>query len=72
MFMPMWTYLKSRVRSEEGAETVEYALVIGLFVLLAVGALLIAGDAVQTLFENIAEWLSVAGGEPALPTPPAS
>jgi pilus assembly protein Flp/PilA len=54
----LYCFLLSWFRSEDGAETVEYALVVGLFAIAAVVALLVAGDGIRALFNSIGTALS--------------
>jgi pilus assembly protein Flp/PilA len=61
------TYLRSFVRKDEGQDLLEYALLVGLIALVAVGAVEAAGGHVSAIFENINEELAGpaggAGGE---------
>lgn len=41
-------------RNEEGQDLLEYALLVALIALVAVGAVTAAGTSVQTIFNNIA------------------
>ena len=55
------TRVQSRLEREEGQALVEYALIIALIALLAVGGLTLAGQHVNTMFSSIADQL------PAIP-----
>lgn len=48
------------LRREEGQDLTEYALIIGLIVLLAIGALQIMGTSIQSIMDRIATALSNA------------
>jgi pilus assembly protein Flp/PilA len=54
------TYVKSFVRQEEGQDLLEYALLVALIALIAIGSVGLAGDAVNTIFADIATQLSNA------------
>jgi pilus assembly protein Flp/PilA len=47
-------YVKSFVRKDEGQDLLEYALLVALIALVAVGAVTLAGQAVQNIFTDIA------------------
>jgi pilus assembly protein Flp/PilA len=53
------TALRSLVRREEGQDLLEYALLVALIALVCVVAITAAGDNVNTIFNQIAEALSV-------------
>jgi len=46
--------LRAFVRGEEGQDLLEYALLVALIALVAVGAITLAGTKVNTIFANIA------------------
>jgi pilus assembly protein Flp/PilA len=48
------------VRDTEGQDLLEYALLVALIALVAVGAVTAAGTSVNTIFTNIAAKLSAA------------
>lgn len=48
------TYLRGFVRKDEGQDLLEYALLVALIAVLAVGAITTAGEAVQGAFADIA------------------
>ena len=52
--------LNSLVRREEGQDLLEYALLVALIALIALGAVQMAGGAVNTIFTNIATALQNA------------
>jgi Flp pilus assembly pilin Flp len=52
--------VKSFARNEEGQDLLEYALLVALIALFAIGAVQMAGGSVQTIFENIATQLANA------------
>jgi pilus assembly protein Flp/PilA len=45
--------VRSFVRAEEGQDLLEYALLVALIALVAVGAVTAAGDSVKTIFTSI-------------------
>jgi pilus assembly protein Flp/PilA len=52
------TYVRARLGREEGQALVEYALIISLIALLAIGGLTLAGGKVDTMFSSIADKLN--------------
>ena len=52
------SFVKSVVRSEEGQDLLEYALLVALIALVAIAAVTAAGQSVSTIFTNIASALS--------------
>jgi len=56
----LMTYVKSFVRENEGQDLLEYALLIALIALVAVGAITAAGGSVNTIFTSIAAAISSA------------
>jgi pilus assembly protein Flp/PilA len=55
--MNLYTRLQSIVRGEEGQDLLEYALLVALIALVAVGAITLAGTNVNTIFGQIASKL---------------
>lgn len=55
-------YVKSFANQEEGQDLLEYALLVALIALVAVVAVTNAGEAVNTIFTNIAGELDTAAG----------
>ncbi len=53
-------FVKSFARNEEGQDLLEYALLVALNALIAVGAVTAAGGAVNVIFTNIAAALTAA------------
>jgi pilus assembly protein Flp/PilA len=53
-------YAKTFVNNEEGQDLLEYALLVALIALVAIGAVELAGGAVSTIFGNIAGELTTA------------
>ena len=54
----MWMLLKKLVKEEEGTETVEYAVVGGLVVIVGVAIWLILGQNVSTKISQLASAVS--------------
>ncbi|HEY7443633.1 MAG TPA: hypothetical protein VH701_14505 [Vicinamibacterales bacterium] len=48
------TYLKSFVRKDEGQDLLEYALLVALIAIVAIGAVTLAGTEVDAIFDQIA------------------
>ena len=53
-------FVKSFGRNEEGQDLLEYALLVALIALIAVGAVTAAGGAVNVIFTRIAGALTAA------------
>jgi len=53
----LWLKLTSWLRREEGQDLTEYALLIGLIVILAIGAITLMGESISTVLSNIASTL---------------
>ena len=53
-------YVKSFVREEEGQDLLEYALLVALIALIAIGAVTLAGQSVNSIFTEIATKLAAA------------
>ena len=53
-------YVKSFTTQEEGQDLLEYALLVALIALIAIGAVTAAGGAVNTIFQKIADGLANA------------
>ena len=58
MMLSMITRLQSIVRRDEGQDLLEYALLVALIALVAVGAITLAGKNVHTIFGQIATALT--------------
>ena len=52
--MDLITRLRKLARGNEGQDLLEYALLVALIALVAVGAVTVAGVNVSTIFNNIA------------------
>ena len=53
-------YVKSFVNQEEGQDLLEYALLVALIALVAVGAVTAAGVSVNDIFTSVADQLDTA------------
>jgi pilus assembly protein Flp/PilA len=53
-------FVKSFARNEEGQDLLEYALLVALIALIAIGGVTLAGGAVNVIFTNIANALTTA------------
>jgi pilus assembly protein Flp/PilA len=53
----LWVKLTSWLRREEGQDLTEYALLIGLIVILAIGAITLMGESISNVLSNIASTL---------------
>jgi len=58
--MKLVNALKSFARNEEGQDLLEYALLVALIALVAIGAVQAAGGSVATIFNSIATQLGNA------------
>ena len=55
----MLNFLKN-LKSEEGQDLLEYALLVALIALVAIAAVTAAGGSVKTIFQSIADQLGAA------------
>jgi len=53
------TYIRARLGREEGQALIEYALIISLTALLAIGGLTLAGGKVDQMFSAIGNSLNI-------------
>jgi pilus assembly protein Flp/PilA len=53
-------YVKSFANQEEGQDLLEYALLVALIALVAIGAVTAAGESVNTIFQSVADQLGAA------------
>jgi pilus assembly protein Flp/PilA len=60
--MRLISFLLEFLREEEGQDLIEYALLVALIALVAVGALITAGSKVNTIFTNIGTKLGENAG----------
>ncbi|MBC7260891.1 MAG: Flp family type IVb pilin [Chloroflexi bacterium] len=56
----LWQTLWAWLRREEGQDLTEYALIIGLIVILAVAAVALLGGNISSVLSNIASTLASA------------
>jgi pilus assembly protein Flp/PilA len=59
--MSLYLWLKNLLGREEGQDLIEYALLVGLIVIIVIVAITSAGQSVQLIFQNIAGQLSGLG-----------
>lgn len=55
--LALWTKLVSRVQEDKGASMVEYALLVVLIAIVALVAIRLAGTAVSSTFQTVANAL---------------
>jgi Flp pilus assembly pilin Flp len=53
-------YIKSIARNEDGQDLLEYALLVALIALIAIGAVQMAGESVSAIFTRVATALNAA------------
>ncbi len=58
--MTLVKFVRRFVRDDEGQDLLEYALLVALIALVAIGAVTAAGTSVQTIFNSIATKLAAA------------
>ena len=61
MMMKLYSRLQA-LKNDAGQDLLEYALLVALIALVAVGAVTLAGKNVSTIFGNVATQLSTAAG----------
>ena len=52
--MSLISYLRTLARQDEGQDLLEYALLVALIAIVAIGAVTAAGGSVKTIFTTIA------------------
>ncbi len=55
--MNLFTYLRALIRKDEGQDMIEYALLAALIAIVAVGAVTVAGDRVEILWNSVRDAL---------------
>jgi pilus assembly protein Flp/PilA len=55
--MALYLWLKNWFDNEEGQDLIEYALLVGLIVIIVIAAVTFAGTSVSKIFQNIADQL---------------
>jgi pilus assembly protein Flp/PilA len=60
--MKLVNFVKSFARNDEGQDLLEYALLVALIALVAVGAVTLAGESVNEIFSEVATQLDTAAG----------
>ena len=60
MMMKLYVRWQVLTSGEEGQDLLEYALLVALIALVAVGAITLAGKNVNTIFGNVANQLTTA------------
>jgi len=58
----LWTSIRSFIRDEEGATATEYAVMLALIILIALGAIIFLGQEVKSGFSTVASAISSAAG----------
>jgi len=53
----LWLQIQNWMRRQEGQDLTEYALIIGLIVVVAVAAIALMGDSISNLLSSIASTL---------------
>ena len=62
MILKLYTRFQTLTASEEGQDLLEYALLVALIALVAVGAVTLAGKNVNSIFGSVATQLGTAAG----------
>ena len=62
MMLKLYTRWQVLTSGVEGQDLLEYALLVALIALVAVGAITLAGKNVNAIFTNVATQLSTAAG----------
>jgi len=58
----LWTGIKRFLVDEEGATATEYAVMLALIILVALGAIIFLGERVRSGFSTVASAIQSAGG----------
>lgn len=56
------SWLRARFSDEKGQSLVEYGLIIALIAIVVIGALVLLGDELNALFQDIKDGLALRGG----------
>jgi len=56
----MWTAIRSFIRDEEGATATEYAVMLALIILIALGAIIFLGQEVRSGFSTVGSAINSA------------
>jgi pilus assembly protein Flp/PilA len=62
MILNLYTRFQTLTTGEEGQDLLEYALLVALIALVAVGAVTLAGSNVNVIFGRVATQLGTAAG----------
>lgn len=65
--MNLITRLRGHLRNDSGQDLLEYALLVALVALVAVGAVTLTGGSVNDIFTNISGELATAAGAGGAP-----
>lgn len=60
--MSLFQYLRALLRQDSGQDLLEYALLVALIALVAVGAVTVTGNGVNSIFTAISGELTTAAG----------
>ena len=62
LFLSVYCYFKSMFNEEEGQDLIEYALIIAVFVIVAIIGLQLLGPQVTAIWTRIAGFLQAGAG----------
>ncbi len=62
LFLSVYCYFKSMFNEEEGQDLIEYALIIAVFVIVAIIGLQLLGPQVTAIWSKIGEFLKAGAG----------
>ena len=62
LFLSVYCYFKSMFSEEEGQDLIEYALIIAVFVIVAIIGLQLLGPQVTAIWTRIAGFLTTGAG----------
>jgi Flp pilus assembly pilin Flp len=60
--LALWLYIKNWLKTQDGQDLIEYALLLGLIALICIVAITLGGQAVSTIWSAIQAALSTAAG----------
>jgi Flp pilus assembly pilin Flp len=56
--LALYVWLQTWLEKQEGQDLIEYAAIVALLVIAAVGTLGVAGNSIKTVFSQIGSWVA--------------
>ena len=58
LLLALYVWLQTWLEKQEGQDLIEYAAIVALLVIAAVGTLGVAGNSIKTVFSQIGSWVA--------------